>query len=140
MCAQNLRPLEVEYKIKIMPYEIDVAGIVSNISYIRWLEILRVMILENHFPISQMFSDGLLPTLGKTEIVYLKPLVYSNQVTGKMWVSSISGKKVVADAEFLVGDSIHATASQIGFFVDKKTMRSIAIPQNIKELYEGWTG
>jgi len=138
MNTLKLRPLEIEYHISIMPYEIDVAGIVSNITYIRWLENMRVMILEKHFPIVNMLNNGILPTLGKTEIEYRKPLTFFNKVTGKMWVSSIGEKKIVAEAEFLVGDSLHAIASQVGFLVDKKTMRSINIPEEIKELYDNW--
>jgi acyl-CoA thioester hydrolase len=39
------KPFEVALDLPIKTYDIDFAGIVSNIVYIRWLEDLRLKIL-----------------------------------------------------------------------------------------------
>ena len=36
----------VQHSFRVMTYDIDFAGIVSNISYIRWLEDLRNLFAE----------------------------------------------------------------------------------------------
>ncbi len=47
------RPLEVELTIPVRSYDIDFAGIVSNIVYIRWLEDLRSKWLDEHFSLNK---------------------------------------------------------------------------------------
>ena len=59
MQSHNLgRPLEVELTIPVRSYDIDFAGIVSNIVYIRWLEDLRLKWLDEHFPLDRQFKQG----------------------------------------------------------------------------------
>ena len=45
----KLKPLEISLDLPIKTYDIDFAGIVSNIVYIRWLEDLRLKMFEHHF-------------------------------------------------------------------------------------------
>ncbi len=52
------RPLEVELVLPVKTYDIDFAGIVSNIVYIRWLEDLRLEILDAYLPLQKMLEDG----------------------------------------------------------------------------------
>jgi len=48
--TEDKKILLIEKEIKVATYDIDFAGIVSNISYIRWLEDLRLAWLEKYFP------------------------------------------------------------------------------------------
>ncbi len=51
------QPFEVALDLPIKTYDIDFAGIVSNIVYIRWLEDLRLKMLESHFPIENLIRS-----------------------------------------------------------------------------------
>jgi acyl-CoA thioester hydrolase len=57
------RPLEVELVLPVKTYDIDFAGIVSNIVYIRWLEDLRLEMLDAYLPLQKMLEDGIAPIL-----------------------------------------------------------------------------
>ena len=50
------KPLEINLELPIKTYDIDFAGIVSNIVYIRWLEDLRLRIFEVHQPLEQLMA------------------------------------------------------------------------------------
>jgi acyl-CoA thioester hydrolase len=45
-------PRIVERALPIRTYDIDFAGIVSNIVYVRWLEDLRLAMMEEAYPIA----------------------------------------------------------------------------------------
>ena len=68
------RPFAVELALPVKTYDVDFAGVVSNIVYIRWLEDLRLQIMKEHFPLEDQLSDHQSPVLAKTEITYHRPL------------------------------------------------------------------
>ncbi|MBW4534820.1 MAG: acyl-CoA thioesterase [Pleurocapsa minor HA4230-MV1] len=83
------QPFEVALDLPIKTYDIDFAGIVSNIVYIRWLEDLRLKMLEFYFPLEQLMSKGYCPTVNSTEIKYQKALRLGDRPVGKMWMSQL---------------------------------------------------
>lgn len=83
------QPFEVTLDLSIKTCDIDFAGIVSNIVYIRWLEDLRLKMLESYFPLEQLMSKGYCPTVNSTEIKYQKALRLGDRPVGKMWMSQL---------------------------------------------------
>src|SRR4028119_726672 len=71
---EQKRPLEIELSFPVKTYDIDFAGIVSNIVYIRWLEDLRLEILDAYLPLQKMLEDGIAPILLQTQIEYKQPI------------------------------------------------------------------
>ena len=68
------RAFEVELAFNVGTYDIDFAGIVSNIVYLRWLEDLRLAMLEAHLPLEDQLAAGTTPVLLSTEIEYLRAI------------------------------------------------------------------
>ena len=84
------RSMFVELVIPIRTYDIDFAGIVSNIVYIRWLEDLRLaMLIQYYMPMSDLIRTGIAPVLIKTNIDYKNQLTIHDQALGKMWIEKI---------------------------------------------------
>jgi acyl-CoA thioester hydrolase len=131
----KVKPLEISLDLPIKTYDIDFAGIVSNIVYIRWLEDLRLKMLESHFPIEKLMSKGYCPTVNSTEIKYQKALRLGDRPVGKMWMSQLGRLRCTLQAEIYLGQEIAAIATQVGFFMSLKTMRPMAMPEEIKEIY-----
>lgn len=129
------QPFEVALDLPIKTYDIDFAGIVSNIVYIRWLEDLRLKILESHFPLEQLMSKGYCPTINSTEIKYQKALRLGDRPVGKMWMSQLGRLRCTLQAEIYQGQEIAATATQVGFFISLETRRAIAMPEEFKNIY-----
>ncbi len=131
----NQKPLEVTLNFPVKTYDIDFAGIVSNIVYIRWLEDLRLKILESYFPLEQLMAKGYCPIINSTQIKYQKALRLGDCPVGKMWMSQLGRLRCTLQAEICLDNKIVATATQVGFFISLETRRAIAMPEEFKEIY-----
>jgi acyl-CoA thioester hydrolase len=129
------QPLEVTLDLPVKTYDIDFAGIVSNIVYIRWLEDLRLKILESHFTLEKLMTRGYCPIVNSTEIKYQKALKLGDRPVGKMWMSQLGRLRCTLQAEICLEGEIAAIATQVGFFISLETRRAIAIPEEFKEIY-----
>ncbi len=83
---------------KVMTYDIDFAGVVSNITYVRWLEDLRNLLAEGRLTLGDAFARGIAPTLTRTEIDYLTPVRFPDIVDGRMWPEK-TGRAVIAQGQ-----------------------------------------
>jgi len=57
MLATTTRPFEIQMPFNIRTYDINFAGIVSNIVYHRWLEDMRLDLIEQHLPLDSILKD-----------------------------------------------------------------------------------
>ncbi|HEY0526757.1 MAG TPA: thioesterase family protein [Stellaceae bacterium] len=135
-----MEPIRLAFAIRT--YDIDYAGIVSNITYIRWLEDLRLELLERAYPLGRLVADGLGPVLLETRIVYRDALTLFDRPEGRMRVETVERVRWVVAAEFTTGDGgrIHATARQTGIFVHLATRRPAPVPEELRALFAGRQG
>jgi len=125
----------VERPLPIRTYDIDFAGIVSNIVYVRWLEDLRLALMDEVYPIERALQDDVAPILLATSIDYAKPVTIQNALVGRMWCPRMERVKWHVAAEFAVGDAIHASATQTGLFIRLSTRKPIAVPDPLRAAY-----
>lgn len=121
-----------EQKLRVQTYDIDFAGIVSNIVFIRWLEDLRLGLLEEAYPLTEALADDVAPLLLSTRIDYRRPVTIADYPIGRIRVASLGRVRWRLAAEFAIGDAICAEAEQEGIFVQLSTRRPIAIPEPIR--------
>jgi acyl-CoA thioester hydrolase len=124
----------VQHDFRVMTYDIDFAGIVSNISYIRWLEDLRNLFAEQSLSIGDALQRGLAPALMRTEIDYLAPVRFPDVVKGSMWLAAHGRSKWEVAAEFQsqrAGQFV-ARARQIGVFIALETLRPVRLPEEYR--------
>ena len=130
------RPLLIELPLPVKWADADMAGIVHNLVYIRWLEDLRTRLLELHLPLERMLADGYAPVIGHTEIDYRRPVAFPAVVRGVLWAPEFGAKRWVTRAEFLLDDGPPAaTAMQWGVFVDLQTKRPIPLPEALRQAW-----
>ena len=130
-----LKKLEVEIPIKVKTYDIDFAGVVSNIVYIRWLEDLRLKFLDVYLPLDEQMQQGNIPFLSKTQIEYKIPIQLFDNVISKMWMSNVGKVKWTLEAEFISNKQVAATAIQIGAFVNSENGRPAKLPEELLQKY-----
>ncbi len=136
-----MEPLRLAFAIRT--YDIDYAGIVSNIVYIRWLEDLRLELLERTYPLDRLVADGLGPVLLETRIVYRDALTLFDRPEGRMWVESIERVRWTVAAEFTTGGGsrrVHATARQTGIFIHLATRRPAPVPEELRAFFASRQG
>ena len=120
-----------EQALPIRTYDIDFAGIVSNIVFIRWLEDQRLGLMDRAYPLIRALAEDVAPILLSTRIVYRRPVTIADPLIGRMRVSRLSRVRWHLDAEFTVNGVVHAEAGQEGFFMRLSTRKPIAIPEPI---------
>ena len=130
------RPLQVDLPITVKTYDIDFMGIVSNISYVRWLEDLRLHFLEVHYPLQKLISELIVPIITQTHIEYKRPIRMHDQVNGGIWMEKFDSSGWVANAEFMVNGKHAVTATQGGVFINLGTMKPANPPEGLQKKYD----
>src|SRR5487761_53174 len=97
-----------EIALPIRTYDIDFAGIVSNIVFIRWLEDLRLGLMAQSYPLVRALSEDVAPVLLETRIRYRRPVTIRDPLFGRMRVADLGRVRWQLAAEFAVRDQIHA--------------------------------
>src|SRR5208337_3555434 len=121
-----------ELALRVQTYDIDFAGIVSNIVFIRWLEDLRLGLMDEAYPLIQALAEDVAPILLATRISYRRPVTISDPLIGRMRVAGLRRVRWRLAAEFTVAGAVHAEAEQEGLFMRLSTRRPIAIPDPIR--------
>ena len=125
---------EITHSFKVMTYEIDFAGVVSNIVYVRWLEDLRNLFAEEALSLGDALKRGHDPALARTEVDYLAPVRYPDTVDARMWMDEAGRARWVLGAEFVsrASGQVSARAKQTGLFVSLQTLRPVPLPEEYK--------
>jgi acyl-CoA thioester hydrolase len=126
-----------ELPLRVQTYDIDFAGIVSNIVFIRWLEDLRLGLMDEAYPLVQALAEDVAPILVSTRIAYRRPVTIADKLVGRMRVASLGRMRWRLATEFIVGGVICAEAEQEGLFMRLSTRRPIAIPEPIRRRHLG---
>ena len=128
------KPFLTELTIRVKTYDIDFVGHVNNAVYVKWLEDLRLELLDRHYPLEDMTAEGIVPIIINTNIHYKQGIVLDEKhVTGRMWMSKLERATFHLEAEFLVNGNLRSTATQRGAFIDNKKMRIVRIPQRMQD-------
>ena len=125
---------EVRRSFTVMTYDIDFAGVVSNITYTRWLEDLRNLFAEQTLSVGEAFKRGIAPALTRTEIDFLAPVRFPDTVDGRMWLDDLGPARWVLAAEFSSQASGTAAlrARQTGVFIAPQTLRPVLLPEEYR--------
>ncbi|MFH0882183.1 MAG: thioesterase family protein [bacterium] len=129
--GQTPRILSVTLEFVPKTYDIDASNHVSNISYIRWLEDLRLAWLDCYHPLKHEASSGVMPALLRTEIDYVRQIRLFEKVTGAMWVAPGGRLRFALHAEFTVDGELRARATQIGIWFRVEDSKPVRPPDEL---------
>jgi len=131
----------VEVDLDIYTFDIDIAAHVSNITYVRWLEIGRLQLLrEIGLPVEQLVASGIAPVLTHTEITYRRALVLGDPVRLAVWVDELRAASARLGFEITSGEHLVATARQKGLFVNLDTGRPHRLAGEMRARFEPYLG
>lgn len=127
----------VELEIDVFTFDIDFAGHVSNITFIRWLEIGRLRLLEEvGLPAHSLPGRDFVPIVVRTEIDYRRPVRLGDAVHVSMSLAELRAASATLAFRLTVGDELAATARQRGLFVSADTGRPRRLSPDIRKLLE----
>jgi acyl-CoA thioester hydrolase len=122
-----------EQVFRVQTYDVDFAGIVSNIVFVRWLEDLRLGLMDLSYPLTRALAEDTAPILASTRIAYRRQVTIADRPIGRMRVAGLGRVRWRLAAEFTVGDTVCAEAEQEGLFIRLSTRRPIPIPEPIRQ-------
>ncbi|HRE28377.1 MAG TPA: thioesterase family protein [Anaerolineales bacterium] len=122
--------IELQHRFTVMTYDIDFAGVVSNISYVRWLEDLRNLYAAQALPLATAQERGIAPVLLRTEVDYLAAARLQDTLDARMWLAEKGRARFVLAAEFVrcADGAVAARARQTGTFISLETLRPVRLP------------
>jgi acyl-CoA thioester hydrolase len=126
----------VEMPFTVKTYDVDFAGIVHNMVYIRWLEDLRFLFLADTMPVETLLAEGISPILVKTTIEYKWPVRMGDQPVGRMWISAAGQTRWTVRGQITLDGKVAADATQVGYFASLKTLRPIRIPDPLRREWD----
>ena len=101
-----------EINIEIKTYDIDVAGHVNNMVYIRWLEDMRNELFSKICPLEKLLTINYYPVVVSSEIRYKKQIKLFDKPVGKMLLQSYSHGVFVFKAEISIDDHVAFISTQ----------------------------
>ena len=134
--TSSVKPLYTELVRPIRTYDIDSAGIVSNIVYVRWLEDLRSELFESVWSLAQMEETGVVPVVAATNVIYKRSVTLLETVHSAMWATGAGRSSLTLEAEFSVDDALAVQATQTCVFVDLKERKASPIPVGVRAALE----
>ncbi len=127
----------IELQFTVKTYDVDFAGIVHNMVYIRWLEDMRFKFLADAMPVETLLAVGISPILVKTTIEYKWPVRMGDRPVGRMWISEAERTRWTVRGQVWLGDQVAADATQVGYFANLATLRPIRIPEPLRLAWGG---
>ncbi len=110
--AVKTKSIIIELPLPVNTYDIDVAGHVNNIVYIRWLEDLRNMLFSKILSFKKLLALNHYFVVASSDIKYKKMIKLFDKPVGKMLLQSYSHGVFVLQTEIILDDSIAFTAIQ----------------------------
>lgn len=129
------KKMTVEMAIPVHAYDVDFMGIVNNTVYVKWLEDMRMAILDKYLPLTEMLKDGNSPILAETRIQYKSPVTFESHLTGRCSIWLTGRSRWVAEHVIEGDGKIYATAQQSGYYFNIERRRPVAFPDDIIEKY-----
>ncbi len=116
---------KVIFQQEIYTYDIDSSRHVSNIVYIKWMEIGRNRLSEEAgLPLHKLEALDFAPVLTKTEIVYKKPLYLGDKVQIELYLTDLRKISGTIKFNFLnQNDELVAEGEQKALFFNLNTKK-----------------
>ncbi|MCC8067912.1 MAG: acyl-CoA thioesterase [Clostridiales bacterium] len=127
--------MEIEMPIVVRGYDVDFMQVVNNTVYVKWLEDMRMAILDKYFPLTDMMRDGNAPILAETCIHYKRPINFESHPIGRCRIVLVGKSRWKADFIIYEDDRTYATAQQTGYYFNLASRRPTAFPQEMLDKY-----
>ena len=123
----DARAFEVHIPLTVKTYDVDFSGVVSHLTFLRWLEDLRLQMLADYPPLQWQVDGGGVPVVARTAVHYREPVGLGEALRGSLWVSRVGRSRWTLSAEFRVRGRLVAEATQSGCFLDQVSRRPVAV-------------
>jgi YbgC/YbaW family acyl-CoA thioester hydrolase len=83
-------PPRIRTQVQVMFFDTDCGGVVSNIAYLRFIEIARTLLAEDlGLALTEMADNRRYPVVVRTEIDYRRPAKLGDQLVIEGWLDRV---------------------------------------------------
>jgi acyl-CoA thioester hydrolase len=83
-------PPRIRTQVQVMFFDTDCGGVVSNIAYLRFIEIARTLLAEDlGLALTEMAGNQRYPVVVRTEIDYRRPAKLGDRLVIEGWLSRV---------------------------------------------------
>ena len=98
--------------IEVKTYDIDIAGHVNNIVYIRWIEDLRAELFSQIYPLENLLEIKYYPVVISTELKYKGQIKLFDKPLGKIFLDTYSHGVITLKVEIHNNNKLALSATQ----------------------------
>ena len=128
----GVQPLLLKQPIIIQMYETDYAGVISNVEYIRWLEVLRRALMDTYSSTRELIQQDVALAVHTLNITYRRPVFTLDELEGRVWIEKMGRTSIFFRYELLVDGMVRTTAAQRCVFLNIKTGKQCRVPDGIR--------
>lgn len=126
--------------IRVRYCETDLLGHVNNVSYFMYFEQGRIEYIEHLGITDQLFGEDRMTVVADLQCTYLKPLYLRDPIQLGVRVAKLGRSSIDVEYALMVNDELRAAGRGTIVLVDKKTGRSTAIPNHLREIIQAFEG
>ena len=118
--------------------EMDAFAHVNNTVFVRWIESARIVYFDRVGMLERMRQDGVGPIQARTEIDYLRPVVWPDRVRVEVSVTRIGGKSFVMTYRIWseAQEAEVARAETVIVMFDYRANRSVPVSDELRRRIE----
>ena len=127
-------PPRIHTQVQVMFFDTDCGGVVSNIAYLRFIEIVRTLLAEDlGLALTEMAENQTYPVVVRTEIDYRRPAKLGDQLVIEGWLDRVER------ARFWCGFRITRPADNVLIAQCRQMLALIEMPEGrLLRLPEHW--
>jgi YbgC/YbaW family acyl-CoA thioester hydrolase len=124
----------VRTQVQVMFFDTDCGGVVSNIAYLRFIEIARTLLAEElGLALTEMAENHTYPVVARTEIDYRRPAKLGDQLVIEGWLDRVERVR------FWCGFQITRPADTVLIAECRQMLALIEMPEGkLLRLPENW--
>ena len=116
--SNRIESLFIEIPLTVNTYDIDVAGHVNNIVYIRWLEDLRNRLFSQIYPLEKLIEVNHHLVVISSEVKYRKQIKLFYKPVGEMFLHNYSHGIFALKAKIIIDNHLAFIATQKCVFMN----------------------
>jgi YbgC/YbaW family acyl-CoA thioester hydrolase len=127
-------PPRISTQVQVMFFDTDCGGVVSNIAYLRFIEIARTLLAEDlGLALTEMAVNQRYPVVVRTEIDYRRPAKLGDRLVIEGWLDRVERVR------FWCGFQITRLADQVLIAQCRQMLALIEMPEGkLLRLPEAW--
>ena len=125
----------VKKEFYVNTYDIDIAGHLNNVVYIKWMEELRNLLFEDILNFASFIEEGFYSVVISTSIKYKEEIRFNEKPIGRIRLEDYKQGVLKFVFDFIVKDSIVARAEQKCVIMNLKKSKMV-VDEKIKKRVE----